>query len=96
MKTSFENFDTSRLPAIARNLAVRELTPSSFRYLACPYGLRSFQKKNHENLSPKGMFLMFSFEQVMIRRIGGVDADFLEARLQESLQTQLQKDEVST
>jgi len=39
---------------------------------------------------------MFSFEQVIIRRIGGVGADFLEARLQESLQTQLQKDEVST
>ena len=48
MKTSFENFDTSRLPAIARNLAVSELTPSSFRYLACPCGLRSFQKKNKE------------------------------------------------
>ena len=27
----------------------------------------------------------------MIRRIGGVDADFLEARLQESMQTQHQK-----
>jgi hypothetical protein len=36
-------------------------------------------KKNPENLSPKGMFSMFSFEQV-IRRIGGVDADFLEAK----------------
>ena len=43
---------------------------------ACPCGLQSFQKKNQENLSPKGMFSMFYFEQV-IRRIGGVDADFL-------------------
>jgi len=67
------------LPAIGRNLAVSELPPSSFRYPACPCGLQSFQKKNQENLSPKGMFSMFSFEQV-IRRIGGVDADFLEAK----------------